>query len=155
MSYFENRTEFSVLFSVLFPEIPEFGRSPEFREQGTALVSSCYVTSDVGQSKHFCSYPRTSPVLKCGRKNQPSFRVHNQEPGQFLIVDLRTSFQFRSKIQDRRIAASAIPSSQDRKLFPSIGDKQVSGYLHFQFISLNKNVFLFLSETCPPRLCHG
>ena len=108
------------------------------------IVSSCYVTSDVGQSKHFCSYPRTSPVLKCGRKNQPSFRVHNQEPGQFLIVDLRTSFQFRSKIQDRRIAASAIPSSQDRKLFPSIGDKQVSGYLHFQFISLNKNVFFLI-----------
>ena len=63
-------------------------------------------------------------------KNQPSSQVHIQEPAQFSIVvhpRTRPSLQFRLKNQPPRIAATTIPSLQDCKIFPSIGDKEVSG----------------------------
>ena len=51
MSYFENITEFSVLFSVLFPEIPQIREIS--RISGAGNSSGGEVPRDLGESPGF------------------------------------------------------------------------------------------------------
>ena len=41
LTYFENSTEILCYFLCYFLKSPEFGRSPEIREQATTLVCKC------------------------------------------------------------------------------------------------------------------